>query len=82
MTLPTSAGEPSKRLAGWSRVTLEAGRGRTVEITLSRAHLADLHLIQYWDPARKTWTTAKGGHPIEGGCSSGGRNPRDTFYLR
>ncbi|WP_164842418.1 fibronectin type III-like domain-contianing protein [Actinoplanes solisilvae] len=66
-TLPASTGEPSKSLVGWERVTLAAGQSRTVDLTLSRDDLADLHLLQYWDGL---WKTAKGTYGIRVGGSS------------
>ena len=46
--LPSSAGEPAKRLVGWTRVALEPGQHRNVQITLSEDDLQDLRLLQYW----------------------------------
>ncbi|BEL04778.1 glycoside hydrolase family 3 C-terminal domain-containing protein [Actinoplanes sichuanensis] len=70
VTLPSSTREPAHRLAGWSRVALDAGHSRTVEITLTRADLADLHLLQYYDTSRGDWTTARGTYRIGVGGSS------------
>ncbi|MDG4825520.1 glycoside hydrolase family 3 C-terminal domain-containing protein [Asanoa sp. WMMD1127] len=64
--LPAAAGEPAKRLLGWQRVTLAPGRSTTVEIRLSAADLADLHLLQHWDGR---WTTAKGRYTVTVGGS-------------
>ncbi len=69
-TLPATTGEPAKRLVGWSRVTLAPGRHRIVEINLTRADLADLHLLQYWDTSRDAWTTARGSYEFQVGGSS------------
>ncbi|GIF63577.1 glycosyl hydrolase [Asanoa ishikariensis] len=64
--LPASAGEPAKRLLGWQRVTLAPGRSTTVELRLSAADLADLHLLQHWDGR---WTTSKGRYTVTVGGS-------------
>ncbi|MFC7533035.1 beta-glucosidase [Actinoplanes sp. GCM10030250] len=70
LALPAATGEPSKRLAGWSRVTLGAGQHRTTEIRLTRADLKDLHLLEYWNSAAKDWTTAPGRYTVHLGGSS------------
>ncbi|GAA5037162.1 glycoside hydrolase family 3 C-terminal domain-containing protein [Thermocatellispora tengchongensis] len=67
--LPASANEPSKRLLGWKRVTLAPGESRNVQITISAADLADLHLLEYWNPATGKWTTARGSYEISVGTS-------------
>ncbi|PRY65417.1 beta-glucosidase [Glaciihabitans tibetensis] len=67
--LPDAAGQPSKRLVGWERVTLNPGERRTVTITLSPADLADLHLLQYWDDASDEWATAPGDYVVHVGGS-------------
>lgn len=58
--LPAAAGEPAPRLVGWTRVTLKPGHSRVAEIHLTRADLADLHLLQYFDTGRGTWVTPRG----------------------
>ncbi|MBU2668921.1 glycoside hydrolase family 3 C-terminal domain-containing protein [Actinoplanes bogorensis] len=71
VTLPGSTGEPSKRLAAFQRVTLAPGQSRTVDLSLSRTDLADLHLLQYWSG---TWKTARGAYTVEvGGRRAGFR---------
>lgn len=82
VTLPASTGEPSKRLAGWSRVALAAGRSRTVEITLSRADLADLHLLEHWDSARNDWATARGRYRFDVGGSSSATAVHGSLTVR
>ncbi|MBG0565393.1 glycoside hydrolase family 3 C-terminal domain-containing protein [Actinoplanes sp. NEAU-A11] len=78
VTLPAATGEPAKRLVGWSRVTLAAGRHRTVEIRLSRADLKDLHLLEYW---AGEWRTAPGTYRVHVGGSSQ-TTLSDTFRVR
>jgi beta-glucosidase len=39
ITLPTSAGEPFRKLAGWKRVSLAAGASQTVEVALDPLYL-------------------------------------------
>jgi beta-glucosidase len=67
--LPSSTGEPSKRLVGWKQVTLAPGEFRNVEITLSAADLADLHLLEYWNASSQRWTLADGIHGLSVGGS-------------
>ena len=67
--LPSTTGEPSKKLVGWQQVTLKAGESRNVQITLSPEDLADLHLVQYWDADTKEWTTANGTYKVSVGGS-------------
>ncbi|MEV6301924.1 glycoside hydrolase family 3 C-terminal domain-containing protein [Actinoplanes sp. NPDC051861] len=79
VSLPAATGEPSKRLVGWSRVTLKPGETRTVEIRLARADLKDLHLLEYW--SSQGWKTATGSYTVHVGGSS--RTAlRDTFRVR
>jgi beta-glucosidase len=41
----------------------------TVQITLGRDDLADLHLLQHWDTASDTWATANGTYTVHVGSS-------------
>ncbi len=68
--LPASAGEPSKRLAGWNRVALEPGQVRNVHITLNPDDLRDLRTLQYWDSASDRWVTPSGTFGVHVGGSS------------
>ncbi|WP_210479223.1 glycoside hydrolase family 3 C-terminal domain-containing protein [Naasia sp. SYSU D00948] len=67
--LPSSTGEPSKRLVGWERVTLAPGEHANVEIVLSPEDLAELHLLEYWDESAGAWTTATGTYTVTVGGS-------------
>lgn len=69
LELPDASGEPSKRLIGWERVTLEPGEHRNVQVTLSAEDLADMHLLEYWDAAASAWATAPGTYVITVGGS-------------
>ncbi|WP_353808726.1 beta-glucosidase [Agromyces sp. SYSU T00194] len=69
LELPDATGEPSKRLIGWERVTLEPGQHRNVQVTLSAEDLADLHLLEYWDTAAGDWSTAPGTYVVTVGGS-------------
>lgn len=67
--LPASAGEPSKRLAAWDRVTVEPGKHKNVQIRLSEADLEDLHLLDYYDENEGAWVTPKGTFTVHVGGS-------------
>jgi beta-glucosidase len=64
VTLPSSTGEPSKRLAGWARVTLEAGEAQNVELTVDPASVD--RPLSYWDG---DWKIADGDYTVSVGGS-------------
>ncbi|WP_202919553.1 beta-glucosidase [Streptomyces adustus] len=70
LELPAGADEPSARLVGWERVTLKAGRSRTVTIHLTADQLDEQHLTQYWDTSRHAWRTPSGTFTAHVGTSS------------
>ncbi|GAB3659803.1 hypothetical protein GCM10027591_12750 [Zhihengliuella somnathii] len=67
--LPEAAGQPSKRLIGHERVTLEPGEHRNVALTLTAEDLSELRLLQYWDEAAGAWATADGDYTVTVGGS-------------
>ena len=79
--LPPNAGEPSKRLAGWTRVTLGPGEHRNVQITLDVEDLHDLRLLQYWDTGTDGWVTPTGAYRVHVGGSSS-TSVSDSFRVR
>nr|WP_297082847.1 glycoside hydrolase family 3 C-terminal domain-containing protein [uncultured Demequina sp.] len=70
LELPASAGEPSKRLAGWERVTLDPGKRTKVTITFDADDLEDLRLLDYYDVETGEWVTATGTFTAHVGGSS------------
>jgi beta-glucosidase len=62
--LPTSAGEPPKRLVGWSRVKLNPGESKDVTVEL------DPLFLSVFDPAHHAWTRVSGDYAILVGGSS------------
>lgn len=62
--LPREAGEPPKRLVGWSKVPLKAGESREMEI-----HIDPRHLSVYDEPS-DTWKLIPGEYTIFVGGSS------------
>jgi beta-glucosidase len=67
--LPAPIGEPSKRLAAWTQVTLRPGETRGVEIVLTADVISDQHLLDYWDGGRRQWATAPGTYTVHVGSS-------------
>jgi beta-glucosidase len=59
---------PRRQLRGFARVTLAAGEGKTVSLSLAAADLA------YWDPARHGWIVEAGRVELMVGHSSADRD--------
>jgi beta-glucosidase len=64
ITLPDSAGEPFRKLAGWKRVSLAPGASQSVEIPLDPLYLAT------YSTANNSWSRPAGTFVIEVGGSS------------
>ena len=62
--LPPSAFEPSKRLAGWTRVELAPGERRRVRIA------ADPYALRAWDTSAGEWRRPAGRYRMHVGASS------------
>lgn len=62
--LPAAAGEPPKRLVGWSKVNLNAGESKQVSVSV-----APLYLSVY-DEASDSWKLIPGGYTFMVGGSS------------
>jgi len=62
--LPADAGEPPKRLVGWSKVSLKAGESREVEIPVEAKYLT------IYDEATDTWKLVAGEYTFMVGGSS------------
>jgi beta-glucosidase len=62
--LPASAGEPPKRLVGWSKVQLKAGEKKTVEVEIDPKYLS------IFDEAKDGWMLVPGDYTIMVGGSS------------
>jgi beta-glucosidase len=63
-TLPSSAGEPFKRLVGWEKIALAAGESRTVSLTV------EPHYLSIFDAAKDKWELVPGEYKIFVGGSS------------
>jgi beta-glucosidase len=62
--LPASAGEPPKRLVGWSKVRLNAGESKQVSMTVNPMYLS------IYDEAMDGWKLIPGGYTFMVGGSS------------
>jgi beta-glucosidase len=63
-SLPESAGEPPKRLVGWTRIELGPGESKQVDVPVSRDRLT------VFDEASDSWKLAPGEYVIRVGGSS------------
>jgi beta-glucosidase len=63
-SLPDSAGEPPKRLVGWTRVELMPGESKQLSVTVSRDRLT------IYDEASDSWKLVPGNYVIRVGSSS------------
>jgi beta-glucosidase len=63
-TLPSSTGEPFRRLVGWKRVALAPGETQTVSITPNPA------LLSVFDESSGSWKLTPGTYRIEVGAAS------------
>ena len=62
--LPASAGEPPKRLIGWSRVKLAPGEEQRVTVAIAP------QMLMVWDEATKAWRRPAGEYRVMVGGSS------------
>jgi beta-glucosidase len=62
--LPVAAGEPPKRLIGWSKVQLKAGESRQVRIAIDPLYLS------IYDVAQHRWNLVPGRYDFKVGASS------------
>jgi beta-glucosidase len=62
--LPESAGEPPKRLVGWSKMKLNAGESRQVSVTVDPKYLS------VYDESANGWRLVPGNYTIRVGGSS------------
>lgn len=69
LSLPSSTGEPPKRLVGWERVTLAPGRSRTVHVEIDPD--SPDHPFSYWSTRRGDWHIPPGFFKVSVGRSAG-----------
>jgi beta-glucosidase len=75
VTLPSSSGEPFRKLAAWKRVSLAPGAAQTVEIPLDPLYLST------FSTAGNAWSRPEGEFLIEVGGSSGDLPLHQTTHL-
>jgi beta-glucosidase len=63
-SLPDSAGEPPKRLVGWTRLELAPGESKQVSVPVSRDRLT------VYDEASDSWKLVPGSYVLRVGSSS------------
>jgi beta-glucosidase len=63
-SLPEAAGEPPKRLAGWSRITLAAGASKSIAVAIDPGRLT------IYDTASNSWKLVPGAYTLRVGGSS------------
>src|ERR1700684_3221872 len=64
VSLPQEAGEPPKRLVGWTKVQLNAGESKETTITIDHKYLSIYdELIEGWKLVPGTYTFTAGGSP-------------------
>ncbi len=66
--LPSSTGEPPKRLVGWTKVELELGETREVSVMLDPN--AASRPLSYWNADMNGWEVAHGTYEVYVGTSS------------
>jgi beta-glucosidase len=75
VTLPTAAGEPFRKLAGWKRVSLAAGATQTVEVSIDSLYLA------IFSTTSNAWTRPVGDFLFEAGGSSADLPLHQTLHI-
>ncbi len=66
--LPTSTGEPPKRLVGWTKTDLAPGETREISVTLDPT--AASRPLSYWNADTNGWEIAQGEYMVYVGASS------------
>jgi beta-glucosidase len=77
--LPSSTGEPPKRLVGVAKVTLGPHKSRVVDVRI-RPH-SSTHPLSYYAAGRQRWTIASGTYRVYVGASSRDIRLQDAFYI-
>ena len=78
--LPSSAGEPGKRLVGFAKVWLNPGERRTARIVIDPR--AANHPFGVWNQGAQEWTMPRGTYQVQVGRSSGEMLSSDTLEFR
>ena len=75
VTVPSTLGEPWKRLAGWQKIELGPGEKRVVKIKLEPLAMS------IWSETRKKWERPTGTYRVEAGSSSEDLPLQATFAV-
>jgi beta-glucosidase len=78
--LPSSAGEPPKRLVGFEKVWLDPGQQRRVRLVVDPR--AANHPLGIWDTAAQSWVTSDGVYRIQVGNSATNVALADSITVR
>ena len=78
--LPTSTGEPPKRLVAFEKVWLKPGEKRKIQISIDPS--ATNHPLGYWDSDAQKWVIAQGDYQIYVGSSASNIVLYDSITLR
>ncbi|MFD5752508.1 glycoside hydrolase family 3 C-terminal domain-containing protein [Streptomyces sp. NPDC127033] len=79
LTLPSSSGEPGKRLVSFRQTELKPGEHRRITLTVDGGS-AD-HPLSIWDTGQGTWTVPKGKFTVQVGSSSRDLQIRGSVVL-
>jgi beta-glucosidase len=80
LTLPSAAGEPSQRLAGFDRITLKAGQSRTVRLVIDPGSTE--RPLTFWNTTAHDWMTPRGKFDILVGASVTDTQLTGSFTIR
>jgi beta-glucosidase len=80
VSLPSSTGEPPKRLVGFEKVWLDPGARRRVRIVVDPA--AANHPLGVWDAASQKWVIPDGAYRVQVGRSAADVALADTVTVR
>ena len=75
VTLPRAAGEPFRKLAGWTRVSLAAGAHQTVTVALDPLYLS------IFSAEKNAWERPAGEYTLEVGGSSASLPLHQSFTV-
>ena len=78
--MPTSLGEPPKRLVGFEKVWLNPGEKKKLTIVIDPS--ASNHPLGYWDGGAQDWTIADGRYHVYVGNSSANIVLNDSITVR
>ncbi len=79
LALPSSTGEPPKRLVGWQKVLLQPGQTQHVTIQVDQNDSS--HPMSYWDVNSHSWQVANGEYSVYLGNSSRNVTLVSTFDI-